>query len=128
MLEVDGTRRTWPVSDFAWALWQRLHPGKPPGPAFVEARVVSPDAHLDMQAALQPFIDNGISKTINVAEDLPFAGFADLYRRAWRLGLKGCTVFRPNPVTGAILSPLGEGAAIGPDVPVRCCDLEREAD
>ena len=75
-----------------------------------------------MQAALQPFVDNAISKTINVAADTPFERFADLYRQAHRLGLKGCTVFRPNPVTGAILSP-SSGAE-----QVKCCGLEREAD
>jgi len=75
-----------------------------------------------MQAALQPFVDNAISKTINVAADTPFERFADLYRQAHALGLKGCTVFRPNPVTGAILSqsPAGER--------VPCCGIEREAD
>ncbi|MDP3220206.1 MAG: ribonucleoside-diphosphate reductase, adenosylcobalamin-dependent, partial [Deltaproteobacteria bacterium] len=78
-------------------------------------------AHLSMQAALQPYVDNAISKTINVAADLPFERFADLYRQAHMLGLKGCTVFRPNPVTGAILS---ESAAER----VQCCGIEREAD
>jgi ribonucleoside-diphosphate reductase alpha chain len=92
----------------------------PPTPAFLEAAAISPSAHLEMQAALQPFVDNAISKTINVAEKLPFAEFADLYRQAWRSGLKGCTVFRPNPVTGAILTAMAE--------PSHCCSLEREAD
>ncbi len=73
-------------------------------PALVEARQLDPLAHLHMQAVLQPFVDNAISKTINVAADMPFERFADLYRQAHALGLKGCTVFRPNPVTGAILS------------------------
>ena len=74
-----------------------------------------------MQAALQPLVDNAISKTINVAADIPFERFKDLYHQAHALGLKGCTVFRPNPITGAILSePDGER--------VRCCGIEREAD
>jgi ribonucleoside-diphosphate reductase alpha chain len=74
-----------------------------------------------MQAALQPYVDNAISKTINVAADLPFERFADLYRQAHALGLKGCTVFRPNPVTGAILSEPAGGQ-------IQCCGIEREAD
>jgi len=53
--------------------------------------------------ALQPHVDNAISKTTNVAADIDYEHFAAIYRRAFELGLKGCTVFRPNPVTGSIL-------------------------
>ncbi len=116
----DGAYRTHRVVDLALQRWQQAgHPGMPP--ALVEARQIDPRAHLAMQAALQPYVDNAISKTINVAADTPFEHFADLYRQAHALGLKGCTVFRPNPVTGAILS---EPSAAR----VPCCSVEREAD
>jgi ribonucleoside-diphosphate reductase alpha chain len=121
VLETDGSYRSHRVVDHAVQLWrQQGRSGMPP--ALVEARQIDPLAHLHMQAALQPFVDNAISKTINVASDYPFERFADLYRQAHTLGLKGCTVFRPNPVTGAILSqpPAGEQ--------VQCCGIEREAD
>ncbi|MEW5966269.1 MAG: adenosylcobalamin-dependent ribonucleoside-diphosphate reductase [Pseudomonadota bacterium] len=119
VLGADGRYRTHRVLDFACALWQQRHAGRPP--ACVEAAQLDPLAHLQMQAALQPCVDNAISKTINVAADLPFERFADLYRQAHALGLKGCTVFRPNPVTGSILSePATER--------VQCCGIEREAD
>ena len=121
VLGTDGRYRTHPVTDHAWQLWRRQgRSGMPP--ALVEARQVDPLAHLQMQAALQPFVDNAISKTINVAADMPFDAFTDLYRQAHALGLKGCTLFRPNPVTGAILSPPAATEQ------VKCCDLEREAD
>ena len=120
VLGLGGAYRSHRVLDFACALWQQQQAGRPP--ACVEAAQLDPRAHLQMQAALQPFVDNAISKTINVAADLPFEGFADLYRQAHALGLKGCTVFRPNPVTGAILSPPPE------DERTRCCGIEREAD
>ncbi|MFZ3040705.1 MAG: adenosylcobalamin-dependent ribonucleoside-diphosphate reductase [Thiobacillus sp.] len=122
VLGTDGGYQTHRVIDYACQLWRRRgHSGAPP--ALVEARQVDPLAHLQMQAALQPFVDNAISKTINVAADYPFERFADLYRQAHALGLKGCTVFRPNPVTGAILSqPPPDGER------VHCCGLEREAD
>ena len=117
----DGEYHHHRVIDHALQRWQlQGHAGTPPG--FVEARQIDPLAHLQMQAALQPFVDNAISKTINVAEDIPFARFADLYRQAHALGLKGCTVFRPNPVTGAILSQPSATES------VHCCGLEREAD
>jgi ribonucleoside-diphosphate reductase alpha chain len=120
VLERDGGYRTYRVLDHALQLWQQQgRHGTPP--AFVEARQLDPRAHLSMQAIMQPYVDNAISKTINVAADTPFERFEDLYRQAHLLGLKGCTVFRPNPVRGAILSePAGEQ--------VQCCGIEREAD
>ena len=121
VLEADGAYRTHRVVDHALRLWQQQgRSGMPP--ALIEARQIDPLAHLHMQAALQPFVDNAISKTINVAADMPFERFQDLYRQAFELGLKGCTVFRPNSVTGAILSQ----PAAGERVP--CCGIEREAD
>jgi ribonucleoside-diphosphate reductase alpha chain len=120
VLGTDGHYHVHRVVDFACQLWQGHGHGVPP--AFVEARQIDPLAHLRMQAALQPFVDNAISKTINVAADTPFERFADLYRQAHASGLKGCTVFRPNPVTGAILSEPQ------PSEQKHCCGLEREAD
>ncbi|HSN33375.1 MAG TPA: ribonucleoside-diphosphate reductase, adenosylcobalamin-dependent, partial [Ideonella sp.] len=119
VLEADGRYRTHRVVDYACQRWRQIDRGLPP--AFVEAQQIDPLAHLHMQAVLQPLVDNAISKTINVAADIPFERFEALYRQAHASGLKGCTVFRPNPVTGAILSePASER--------VQCCGIEREAD
>lgn len=121
VLETDGRYHTHRVIDRAQQLWQQQGlSGKPP--ALIEAPHVDPLAHLHMQAALQPYVDNAISKTINVATDFPFQDFERLYLQAHALGLKGCTVFRPNSVTGAILSASPENGQ------QRCCSLEREAD
>jgi ribonucleoside-diphosphate reductase alpha chain len=57
-----------------------------------------------MQAAVQPYVDSAVSKTINVPESIDFGDFERLYRSAYDLGLKGCTIFRPNRVTGSVLS------------------------
>ncbi len=121
VLQADGCYRTHSVIDYAWQRWHEQGGSAAP-PAFVEAQQLDPLAHLNMQAALQPYVDNAISKTINVAADLPFERFENLYRQAHALGLKGCTVFRPNPVTGAILSEPAAGER------VQCCGIEREAD
>ncbi len=121
VLGTDSRYHTHRVIDHAQQLWQQQGlSGKPP--ALVEAHQVDPLAHLHMQAALQPYVDNAISKTINVAANFPFERFEAIYRQAHALGLKGCTVFRPNPVTGAILSPSPANGH------VQCCGLEREAD
>ncbi|RMD77968.1 MAG: adenosylcobalamin-dependent ribonucleoside-diphosphate reductase [Gammaproteobacteria bacterium] len=127
VLDPEGEGYTeYRVTDYAVALWRRLQ-GRRDGvpPAFVEARELDPREHLAMQAALQPCVDQAISKTINVPEDYPFEAFRELYRLAHREGLKGCTTFRPNPVTGAVLREEGEGAP--PEGP-HCCSLEREGD
>ena len=83
-------------------------------PAFVGAAELTVEAHLAMAAALQPWVDAAISKTINLPEDTPFEGLAEVYSRAHALGLKGCTVFRPNPIRGAVLAE-GFHCAAGAD-------------
>ena len=124
VLAEDGTPEAFTLTDHALELWRSAKAtatGVPDG--FVTASELPVRAHLDMQAALQPFVDNSISKTINVPADCPFADFRQIYDLAYDKGLKGCTTFRPNAVTGAVLT---EGAA-GADAP-HCCVLEREAD
>ena len=64
---------------------------------FIAADDVSPMQHVDVQAAAQKWVDSSISKTANVPTDYPFEQFKDIYRYAWRKGLKGCTTFRFNP-------------------------------
>jgi ribonucleoside-diphosphate reductase alpha chain len=71
---------------------------------FVTTADLTPEDHLAMQAALQAHVDSAISKTVNCPEAMPFEDFRPLYERAFELGLKGCTAYRPNPVTGAVLS------------------------
>jgi len=92
------------VSDYAYRLFRHLYgPDAPLPPAFKTAVEVNPRAQLAMQAALQQHVDNAISKTITVPSDFEFKQFSTLYQEAYQLGLKGCTTFRPNPVTGAVL-------------------------
>ena len=127
VLGLDGSYRTFEVEDYAHALWrQRMGDTEPLSRAFVSALELAPNDHLAMQAALQPYVDSAISKTINVPESYAFTNFQDLYRQAFELGLKGCTTFRPNPVTGNILSPVDGGA--GEAQATHCCSIEREDD
>ena len=101
----DGTRRQEEVSDPAYRLFRRLFGAEAPLPGyFVDATALAPAAHLAMQAEAQRHVDSSISKTINCPEDIPFADFADIYLHAYDLGCKGCTTYRPNAVTGAVLS------------------------
>ncbi|MFQ5487358.1 MAG: adenosylcobalamin-dependent ribonucleoside-diphosphate reductase [Gammaproteobacteria bacterium] len=124
VLELDGAYMEYQLEDYAYRLWREQHPDGPLPPAFVDARSLAPEIHVRMQAAVQPYVDNAISKTINIPEDYDFAAFKGIYQFAFEQGLKGCTTFRPNPVTGAVLSTEGEGFQRAS----HCCDLEREAD
>jgi len=124
ILNEHGHPEELPLTDYAVQLWREttgVAEDLPPG--FATANELPVLAHLDMQAALQPYVDNSISKTINVPEDFPFSEFCQIYDLAYEKGLKGCTTFRPNPVREAVLS----GAGDGEDAP-HCCVLEREAD
>ncbi len=101
----DGTNREEPVEDFALVTWKRLRGGAtPPEALFVSAQTLTPMEHLRMQAAAQTMVDSSISKTVNCPEDIGFDTFADIYVEGYRLGCKGLTTYRPNAVTGSVLS------------------------
>ncbi len=101
----DGATREEAVEDYALAVWRRLKgEATPPEHAFVSAQTLTPADHLSMQAAAQGLIDSSISKTINCPEDIAFEAFADVYREGYRMGCKGLTTYRPNAVTGQVLS------------------------
>ena len=75
----------------------------PPSDAFVDAQTLTPADHLAMQAAAQEFVDSSISKTINLPRDISFEAFKSVYEEAYARDCKGCTTYRPNDVTGAVL-------------------------
>ncbi|MBL8474029.1 MAG: adenosylcobalamin-dependent ribonucleoside-diphosphate reductase [Rhodocyclaceae bacterium] len=101
----DGTFKEYSVEDYAWRLYKHLgHDVAKLPNYFVTALEISAQAHKDMVAAVAPYIDTSISKTVNVPEDYPYADFEDLYLTAWKAGLKGLATYRPNSVLGSVLS------------------------
>jgi ribonucleoside-diphosphate reductase alpha chain len=100
----DGTRQEYAVEDYAYRLY-RLMGGdlNHLPPPFVHALEMSARDHMKMIAAVQPYIDAAVSKTVNVPEDYPFEDFRALYLEAWKAGLKGITTYRPNNVIGSVL-------------------------
>jgi ribonucleoside-diphosphate reductase alpha chain len=110
VLNPDGSHRDEPVEDYAVALFRRLYGAQTALPeTFVTTADLAPSEHLAMQAAVQAHVDSSISKTINVPRSLSFEDFKAVYAEAFDLGLKGCTTFRPNSVTGSVLSADSQG-------------------
>ena len=100
----DGATQTTEVVDHAYRLYRETAGEDAPlGPAFVDAQSLTPADHLVMQATVQRYIDSSISKTINCPEAIAFDDFKSIYARAYELGCKGCTTYRPNAITGAVL-------------------------
>ncbi len=102
---MDGTTKDYSVEDHAWRLFKQMGGDMENlPPAFVTALDISAIDHMKMVAAVAPFIDTSISKTVNVPADYPYEDFKDLYTEAWKAGLKGLATYRPNSVLGSVLS------------------------
>ena len=133
VLGTDGAARIEEVEDLAHARFRRAFGAEAPlTPAFVKASELTPHEHLVMQAALQRHVDSSISKTINCPADISFDAFQSIYLEAFDLGLKGCTAYRPNAVTGAVLStleatpaPSARGGDAGPLAPASAVEKPR---
>lgn len=104
VLQKDGSRTEEKVVDYAVQLWKELKGDAPLPDHFVNAQTLAPLEHVKMQAAAQKWVDSSISKTINCPEDISFEAFKDVYMEAYETGCKGCTTYRPNDVTGSVLS------------------------
>ncbi|MEM6824867.1 MAG: adenosylcobalamin-dependent ribonucleoside-diphosphate reductase [Pseudomonadota bacterium] len=119
VLQNDGTRDEEEVVDYAVQMWRDLKGNAPLPDHFVNAQTLAPEDHVRMQAAAQKWVDSSISKTINCPEDITFEAFKDVYMQAWDTGCKGCTTYRPNAVTGSVLSVAAEPEAeAGPTSPI----------
>ncbi|GAB4382431.1 adenosylcobalamin-dependent ribonucleoside-diphosphate reductase [Albidovulum sp.] len=104
VLQNDGSRIEEEVVDYAVQLWRERFGDRPLPDHFVDAQTLPPLDHVRMQAAAQRWVDSSISKTINCPEEISFDAFKDVYLAAYESGCKGCTTYRPNPVTGSVLS------------------------
>lgn len=119
----DGSKKDYLVEDHAYRVYRELHGDvevKDLPAYFVGAMELSAEMHKDMVAAVAPFIDSAISKTVNVAEDYPYDDFKNLYLSAWQSGLKGITTYRPNSVRAGVLS-------LVPAAPAAVAELSGEA-
>jgi len=102
--EHDLSIRQLEVRDYAYSKWLAIADAGDDIPdCFVTAHDLPANAHLAMQACLQPFVDNAISKTVNLAGDASIDDVAELFSEAYSLGVKGCTVFRPGLARGQVI-------------------------
>ena len=115
----DGSRREEAVSDYAYRRFRAEFGEAAQLPDyFATTAALTPSDHVRMQAAVQTYIDASISKTINLPEDISFEAFKDVYMQAYDSGCKGCTTYRPNEVTGAVLETDEEAKPLLPSLPV----------
>jgi len=142
ILQLDGRVSVCAVENHAWRVYRALggplsHLSSLPPPhrlphlppAFVTATEVQPQDHLAMMQAVQPYVDAAISKTVNLAPDVPFDRFEALYLQAWRSGLKGLAVYRPSALRPGVMQAVttvsvGDSAGLPapgfPDLAVSC--------
>ena len=119
VLQKDGSRTEEEVVDHAVARWRELNGDAALPDYFVSAQTLTPMDHVRMQAVAQRYVDSSISKTINVPAGIGFEDFKDVYTQAYRQGCKGCTTYRPNEVTGAVLAVSEVRTAPEVEVPVQ---------
>lgn len=134
VLQKDGSRTEEEVVDYAVRLWREKHGDTSLPDHFVNAQTLPPLDHVRMQAAAQKWVDSSISKTINCPEDISFDAFKEVYMAAWDQGCKGCTTYRPNDVTGSVLTvsekqtaPVASQPVTGGEVVYLSEPLERPA-
>ena len=104
VLQKDGSRTEEEVIDYAVQMWRDKFGDAELPDYFVNAQTLDPLEHVKMQAAAQEWVDSSISKTINCPVDISFDAFKDVYMLAWDSGCKGCTTYRPNDITGSVLT------------------------
>ncbi len=104
VLQRDGSRNEEEVVDYAVQIWREKFGDAALPDHFVNAQTLAPSDHVRMQAAAQKWVDSSISKTINCPAEIDFDAFKDVYMQAYESGCKGCTTYRPNAVTGSVLS------------------------
>jgi ribonucleoside-diphosphate reductase alpha chain len=126
VLQKDGSRTEEEVEDYAVQMWREKFGDADLPDYFVNAQMLEPENHVRMQAAAQKWVDSSISKTINVPEDIGFEAFKNVYMQAYETGCKGCTTYRPNDVTGSVLSVSEKADKVPGETPVNDGGLPEE--
>lgn len=86
------------LKDYAYSVWESMDGGDFPDKdsVFVTALELDVNKKIDMLATIAKHVDMSVSNTLNIPEEYTFEQVKDVYERSWELGIKGCTIFRPN--------------------------------
>jgi len=125
----DGSYQNFQTTDYAYALWRAANaPSTALPPYFSSGDSVSARDHLLMQAALQPYVDGAISKTIALPREFPGSDVSGIFDLAFRLGVKGCTIYRAETRAGVIVERYDTDPARESARGEHCCSIDRESD
>lgn len=119
----DGSLKEYETVDYSYRLYEHLHGPTPVEKLpsyFVGAMDLNVDEHLAVHAAWQKHIDASISKTVNIATEMPFEKFKEVYTKAYDMGCKGCTTYRYDPAAG-------RGSVLSEDKPKEVFDFAEAA-
>ena len=86
------------LKDYAYSVWESMDGGDFPDKdsIFITALELDVNKKIDMLATIAKHVDMSVSNTLNIPEEYTFEQVKDVYKRSWELGIKGCTIFRPN--------------------------------
>jgi ribonucleoside-diphosphate reductase alpha chain len=105
----DGSKKKILCHDYAAQLFFETFAYQPSdNDVWATATKLTPTEHMKIAAAAQRHIDSAISKTINCPADMTFEDFGEVYTQAYKLGMKGCTTYRPSGVRGAVLEKIDD--------------------
>ena len=93
------------MEDYAYSLWKTISKDKNivKKDIFTTALDMNVLDHLLMLHTIAYHVDMSCSKTINIPEDYSFEDTKEVYMSCWKNGIKGCTIFRPNPIRQGVL-------------------------
>lgn len=92
-----------PMQDYAYKVWKDMGSPEKHKDVFVTALEMSVNEHVDMLATIAKHVDMSVSKTINIPTEYPFDDTKNVYMKCWKMGIKGCTIFRPNEIRQGIM-------------------------
>ena len=95
-----------PMRDYAYGEWLKIKDNQScvvDKDVFITALEMTVDEHVDMLASIAYHVDMSCSKTINVPSNYSFEDTKKIYEKCHDLGIKGCTIFRPNEIRQGIM-------------------------
>ncbi|KXB05332.1 hypothetical protein AKJ49_01015 [candidate division MSBL1 archaeon SCGC-AAA382A03] len=90
---------------------------------FVTALDIAPKWHVKMQASFQKYVDNAVSKTVNLPKDAKKDKVKEMYELAWKLNCKGITIYKYGSKKDQVLY-IGEEKEVNEDIEFTSAESE----